>query len=310
MVQEYLFIGNDNLKDEADLCICDIKPEIEEIKNSDCKIVKYITEGNDEKSAKVLSALNEKIIKKYSPTILTNESAAYFNKRLYPLFNEFERKLRKLLYLKSALSEKAMEEAEIIKDLENKDFGEIFSCLFSDAKFVKRVRQSVNDKTWQFTKAEILTALQQIPEDTVWDDLIGEDAVLLLRSRFIEVKDFRNDVMHAHNMNAESFYAAEKLIKGINEQLDKEIGTIIGEKGTAVYPIESKDFNKTLSLAFQEGIQEISKIPLDALPSLVEFQKIAALIEQYKISLSTEIFELQETLQAVVSASKLYKKEK
>lgn len=150
--------------------------------------------------------------------MLSNGCSAYYNKALYPHFNEFERKLRKLLYLKSALSRDA-KDSVLIKNLESKDFGEIFTLLFSDAQFVKDTRNLLNKKTWQFTKDEIIVAIQKIIESTVWDNLIGKDTVPLLRSDFVRVKTYRNDIMHAHSMEASEFVDATRLIKAINKQL-------------------------------------------------------------------------------------------
>ena len=82
------------------------------------------------------------IVENFAPTVLINESLAYFNRKLFPYINEFERKLRKFLYLKSAIytGEKRIEN---IRDLESKDLGEIFVLLFTDAEFVKASKTKV-----------------------------------------------------------------------------------------------------------------------------------------------------------------------
>ena len=87
----------------------------------------------------------------------------------------------------------------------------IFELLFTDAEFVKSVRTKVNEKTWQFTKKEIITVLQSISEDTVWNNLLGTDAVTSLSENFLAVKNYRNDVMHAHNIDTET-YREEKTV--------------------------------------------------------------------------------------------------
>ena len=138
----------------------------------------------------------------------------------------------------------------LIKDLESKDFGEIFTLLFSDAQFVQGTKALVNNKTWQFTKDEILAAIEAISENTVWDNLIGKDAVPLLRSDFAKVKSFRNDIMHAHSMETAKYNEAAKLIKEINKQLDAEIGNIIGTKET-VQGDSAQDFNAALGDAIR-----------------------------------------------------------
>ena len=255
MVQEYLFTNKEHREaiEKYSVQHNSIEFDIEDIEGSDCWVTKFTTLKNDEASAKYLSALNDDIVQKYHPTVLTNDSSAYFNKVLFPDINEFERKLRKLLYLKSALSSNP-KDAQTIKNLEEKDLGDIFTLLFSDTKFVNSVKKSVNDRTWQFTKVEILGAIQSLDENTLWDELMNRNAVPLLRSKFVDLKDFRNDVMHAHNMDTKAFLTAKRLIKNINEQLDSEIGKIIVQKETES---ESRnqathDFNTLMSTAMKE----------------------------------------------------------
>ena len=72
--------------------------------DGDCWIVRYEKKGNSEQTAIQFSEISENVCEEFSPTILTDESAEYFNKSLYPLVNQFERRLRKLLYLKVSLS--------------------------------------------------------------------------------------------------------------------------------------------------------------------------------------------------------------
>jgi len=246
MIQEYLFIGDDNLKDLNALCIKEITLEVEKIQNSDCIIVKYSTPNDDIKSAKLLSDINEKLLEMFNPIILTSESSAYFNKRLFPIFNEFERKLRKLLYLKSALnsSEKANEN---ISDLEGKDLGKIFMLLFADTKFDDFVRQYIKNTSGKFTKVELIDLLQKTPENTLWDKLIGKESAVTLPKEFIKVRTYRNDTMHAHNIGYKLYDSAFKLINKINQEIDDEIDKAIGQKEENTEPQSSKDFNSVLS---------------------------------------------------------------
>lgn len=249
MIQEYLFTSDEHRHTVEQYAPESCEKDIYDIDNSDCWIVTYSKEGTNESSAKILSSVHSYIVNNFHPTVLSNECSAYYNKALYPHFNEFERKLRKLLYLKSALSRDAKGSA-LIKDLESKDFGEIFTLLFSDAQFVQGAKALVNNKTWQFTKDEILAAIEAISENTVWDNLIGKDAVPLLRSDFAKVKSFRNDIMHAHSMETAKYNEAAKLIKEINKQLDAEIGNIIGTKET-VQGDSAQDFNAALGDAIR-----------------------------------------------------------
>lgn len=279
MIQEYLFTDNEEIKDSNDICINGIMPQIEQIEHSNCTVVKYEISSESERSAKQLSDINDKIIEKYNPTVLSNESSAYFNKTLYPLFNEFERKLRKLLYLKSALSKKS-KETENIKDLERKDFGELFTMLFTDLEFVKEAKKSVREISWQFTKKELLDMLQEKAEHTLWEDLIGINSVPLLCSDYINVKKFRNDVMHAHNMNTKSFNDAKNLMKKINEQLDTEIGAIIGQKEITADKSLNNDFNETLSNSIKNTVLAIYNTP-EILAFYKNMPKLADIITEF-----------------------------
>ncbi len=151
MIQEYLFIDKTHKKQ-----INEYKPDkviikCKDIDNSDCWILSYSVAKETEDSAKVLSDINEYIMDTFSPTILTNESSAYYNRRLFPCINEFERKLRKLLYLKSALN-RGDEVAKNISELEFKDLGYIFKLMFTDDSFISSVKAEINKKAGHLQK--------------------------------------------------------------------------------------------------------------------------------------------------------------
>lgn len=271
MIQEYLFI-DDTHREAVEKYVPDkATREIQDIDNSTCWIVIYSLPKENEDCAKVLSQINNYVVDHFKPTVLTNESSAYYNRKLFPHINEFERKLRKLLYLKSAIyhGEKKIDN---IRDLEAKDLGVIFELLFTDAEFVKAVRTKVNEKTWQFTKKEIIAAIQKITEDTVWNNLLGAESVTSLSENFLAVKDYRNDVMHAHNIDTETFREARKLFKSINEQLDAEIGLII--KKAEESPEETADsaFNEALNTAL--ATQNATSFLKQARDSIIEFSSV------------------------------------
>lgn len=271
MIQEYLFIDNTHREAVEKYVPDKATREIHDIDNSTCWIVTYSLSKENEDSAKVLSQINKYVVDHFKPTVLTNESSAYYNRKLYPHINEFERKLRKLLYLKSAIyhGEKKIDN---IRDLESKDLGVIFELLFTDAEFVKSVRTKVNEKTWQFTKKEIVAVLQSITEDTVWNNLLGTEAVTSLSENFLTVKNYRNDVMHAHNIDTETYREAKKLFSEINGQLDSEIGLII--KTAEESPEETADsaFNEALNTAL--AAQNATSLLKQARDSIIEFSSV------------------------------------
>lgn len=106
----------------------------------ECWIVKYEIKGNNEAIAKQCSDISNHICQEFSPTVLTDESSEYFNKSLYPLINKFERLLRKFLYLKVSRCDEARFR-NVIADIDQKDFGEIYNILFVDINFRAAARE-------------------------------------------------------------------------------------------------------------------------------------------------------------------------
>lgn len=190
----------------------------------ECLIARYETNSNNENDAKILSEINENLKEKYKFATLSNGASEYFNKSLFPLFNSFERKLRKLIYLASTYNE-VSEASEIVENIENYDFGKIFDELFTDLNFVHMAKTIVNDKGRnRYSKKEIIKKLDQQPEKILWDKIVGDDNVSSLCSNFLDVKSFRNDVMHAHNITYKDYKLAKNLMTKINSELDVEIG--------------------------------------------------------------------------------------
>lgn len=303
MIQEYLFTDDIKINDEKELSLYGFVPEIEPIKNSDCKIVKYISAGNSVEDAKSLSSVNETIMDKYKPTVLTNESSAYFNKRLYPLFNEFERKLRKLLYLKSALY-KNKDDVKAIDNLEGMDFGELFELLFIDTKCMSETKDYV--KKYKFSSASLIRHIREIEENTLWKKLFSNGAVSDFEGEYDTVRKHRNDVMHAHNVTYTSYKEALKLIQIINEELDSEIGKTIGLKEsnqTATNVDYNKVINETIETdrkisywhAMQEAVQDfILQINRGISPSMIQ-ESLKLRNEELKSPSFQECMELQRS---------------
>lgn len=198
-------------------------------------IVTFRSKSNDRRAACRLSDLNAAVTDMISPTVLVNGSAAYFNKILYPLVNDFERKLRKLLYIAS-VNRPAKE--DVISELETKDFGKIFNDLFHDRNYSSKVRAFVNEgkkkngseeKTWEEYASELTAFLESIKENSFWDSNLSDYAPTL-RKHFLEIKLRRNDVMHAHNIDRKTFSAAESLFKTVNRELVQAIDNISHSK--------------------------------------------------------------------------------
>lgn len=300
MTQEYLFVGNEHKTKVQKYKPAPGKIKIETVtlRNTDCWMISYTIDGENEDSANILSAVNNYITENFSPTILTNDSSAYYNKRLFPYVNEFERKLRKLLYLKSAVN-KNDAVSENIKNLEEQDLGEIFELLFTDDSFISAVKGMILKKTYKFTKSQIFAQIEAIDENANWDHLIGEVAVPALKESHQEVRAFRNDVMHAHNIDAKVFRKAFMLFRKINAQLDSEIGTVMEIAEKQIKRKEISDYNTALRKAIQlsEQYAKITELVKQATsPELLALQEVAR-----EVTFSQNSIKLQELLKEIKS---------
>lgn len=278
MIQEYLFTSDDYKTELESMVVSEkVTKEVTTLENSECWTFSISVDGEGKDAARILDPLNRQICEKYKPTVLTNECSAYFNKALYPIVNEFERKLRKLLYLASSLQGDDNSHNVIVR-LEEQDLGTIFETLFSDSTFVKKAKETVTKTlSWQFTRAELLNAINKLDEHRLWTVLLGDDCAETLCKSFSNLRNYRNDVMHAHNIDYKQFNAAQKLFKKVNEELDSAIGKLIGAREDNT-EITSVDFNSALSSALatiQSQVETSSLLAVsEALKNIVSNQPI------------------------------------
>lgn len=233
MKNEYLFLSDIHRSTVEAYRPDGVTVEVSSIENTPLWIAAYLLDNKNEESAKKLSEVHSTILQ-YAPMVLSCESSEYYNRILFPLVNELERKLRKLLYLAASISDDKQAK-DSIKYLEEKDFGEIFDLLFIDQNFIVDIKKRINaDSKSEFngrskySKEEIKTYLNKLVEHTLWDNILGEKDVPTLRSRFRDVQTFRNTVMHAHNIGREIFGKAAYLFDKINKELEASILKLIG----------------------------------------------------------------------------------
>lgn len=248
MIQEYLLLDSNEK-----VAIEQYKPEGVEsvfvsVDGGKCCYVRFSCSGNNEETAKKLSDVNEYICNNYRVTVLANESSAYMNRRLYPYINQFEHNIRKLLYLKSAITPNN-DGNKNIKDLEAQDLGKIFTLLFIDSIFESTIREKIKRQNKEFfSKDQILEIVNSTDENILWDSLLGKDIVPTLRSQYNDVRYFRNDVMHSHYITWKQYTGMVKLFRKINEELRIAIEQIDGEDTTAH---NETSFNMALADALQ-----------------------------------------------------------
>ena len=247
MVLEYLFLDSTHKEAMSDFsykpgiikngkeAYAAIKGTIHTFNGTDLWVIKFEIEQNNKDAAKILSRINDSITQSYSPIVLSNESSEYFNKVLFPLANKFERLLRKYLYLKWN-SYTGEELPKVIKNLEEKDFGEIFNILFIDDDFNKKVKERINAKgsSGVFSKSDLIHIIGELEEKTTWNAIIGNDVLQYVRENFIAIKNYRNDIMHAHNFGYEHFLNAQHMFEMANDEIETEISNILSMPKSSV----------------------------------------------------------------------------
>lgn len=271
----YLFENNKiNTGIETLLKIDGKIPQIKKMEGSNCSIVEYDMEGDSELIAKIMSKINYKIVNNFKPmSVLINESSEYFNKRLYPLVNEFERKLRELLYLVKALYDDKKAKKEIY-NLEKKTFGNLYTLLFVDNKFNSALNNYFNSRKDRISKKALIDYVNEIEEKTLFDKLFKEE-LPEFKKNFKKVSNYRNEVMHARNISFEDYITSKKMFELINSQIDSKIESITSqqlEKTNAKY----SDFNNSLEkiLDTDRNIRAYEKLINSSISTQRDFEEI------------------------------------
>ena len=273
MILEYLFLDNEYKEElESYSYRYDVKNKGEvtrrieaivtmnEFSGTEHWTLKIEVNGNDSmESAKHLSKINDNIIK-YNPIVLENESSAYFNRLLYPLVNYFERNLRKFLYLKSNLSPN-QKTKQVIENLERLTFEQIYIKLFVDNRFCKAAH-SYTEKT-NYSRLELIEKLKSFDENTLWDTIVEPTILTLIKEDFLKMKDYRNDIMHAHNISYETYTSAKKIFSSANIQLLAEIENLLKypndtEKSNALVNALDSTLNEETTNIFKQALENSS----------------------------------------------------
>ena len=229
-------------------------------KGTSYSVIIFNTPGENEKSAKILSDVNVTVKTKYQAIkTLRNDSSEYFCNRLYAAIGEFERKLRKLLYIASSING-GRKASNAIGELENESLGKIFQTIFLDPQFISSMCKAL--KRWkknQFTKEEFLTFVkdlktqaQETEEIIIWDQLLDSNIAPTLRRRYSDITKYRNDVMHSHNINWNTYRDAQQLFKIVNSEIDVALNVAFTDKFSKYV---KPNFNSVLefTLAVQEA---------------------------------------------------------
>lgn len=281
MIQEYL-LQDENIKKK----ISDYKPEkasikLYQVEKGRCWYAQISVNGSNEQAARDLSDIDMYVQEHFAVTLLRSDCSAYFTDKLYPLLSSFERTLRKLLYIFSAINNDD-ESAKNIKELEKKTIGQIFTMLFIDDAFVSSIKDSIKGANRDiFSKDNILKLISSVDEKTVWDSLMGDDISPTLRKNFQEVRSIRNNVMHAHNINWNEYENSRKLLRKIIKEMDAVLDDVSIKESIAT---KKPSYNHTLSDALKAQVQ-IGQIASSLVPHIEGLGALqTTLMDSYKLS--------------------------
>lgn len=297
MRQQYLLQDNTDLESIRDYNPLGASQKLFSFANESCWVVQFTIGSDDEDAAKTLAIINQYVQENYKTITLEDGCSAYYSRRLYPVFSEFEYKLRKFLYLKSRLDQDKTY-VQSIKELDKLDLGKIFELLFFDESFRANIKKDINNREPQFfSKADLLTLIDSTEENPIWDRLIGKDVIPALRTNYNEVRNYRNDVMHFHGIDTSKYKTIRKRLHDINAELDAAIVQIELTKDQLE---QQPEFNKTIATAIQvqKAVSELTNAMQTALANYRLVSEIAAnspAIDQVKDSLAA-IYEAQMSL--------------
>ena len=230
MKNQYMFF-KEQLFDGFDLS--DYKKRNINIPNTDVHIYEFEcidSEKNldDEEKAKKLDQLSKRISDKYADLykIVSSESSQYFCEKIYPLIVKIETKLRYALYVSRALFEDGNVDKnsfkigqKIKKEMEHPDFGEIYEAVFTDSDLQGKVKEINGQK---LTKADLIKKVESVEENTLWDQIVGANYNYIVE-HFLEIKNYRNDVMHNHLLTYKQYIREQKVLNSAIEEFDKVI---------------------------------------------------------------------------------------
>ena len=150
-----------------------------------------------------------------------------------------------------------------------KDFGDIYTILFVDSNF----RADAKDRIKKLnTQAEMIQAINALQENTVWHILVGDTALSIIKDNFNLLKEYRNDVMHAHNIKWEKYKKAKELFTDANIELENELNRLL--QSPSMLPMSVK----TISTLYEKMMSfsiSTEKVLSSLAPALEKVAKIA-----------------------------------
>lgn len=247
-------------------------------------IFSFSRNGDNETTAKKLDEIKNAVFQSLNPSnlfVITDGASSYFCQRLYPQMANFERGLRKVLYLASIKS-KDEKVITMCKQIEQQEFAAIYQMLFSDTTYVTEARKIVNSKTPELSKHDIIKQLNGLPESTLWSKLFNSQ-YSYIPENFLEIKDGRNKIMHSRNVSFEDYSATKNHLDKSNKILNQIEFDVLGKENFSSYEV-------LISIA--EALGAISKAVVNGISNAFSSSLLEVLgkyaLEKYQLSNTTE----------------------
>ena len=243
---------------------------------SNLYIFSYEIKGENSDGAKLLSDIKiqvYKVIDKEKCFLIGDGASEYYNKQLYPLYNQFERGLRQVIAL-SAVRDGKEKTKQLARELEGLDFGEIYKALFTSQDFWDNFKKIKRDEI--LSNKDLIAKIRAFEEKTLWDEMFTKDFPFL-PDNFDKIRRRRNDIMHAHNISYEDYKSSKKLVEKANLELKRISEQILCDE--IISPNISDVF------AILEGISKFTQECVDPNSNL---NKTLNLITSFFVNLAKE----------------------
>lgn len=228
MILEFLYTDESYKEKIKDIKIGD-SVTLSHTNKSGLFIFTYEVKGENSDGAKFLSNIKiqvENVIEKEKYFLLVDGASEYYNRQLYPLYNQFEIELRQVIAL-SAVRDGKEKTKQLARKLERYDFGKIYEALFTSQEFWENFKNIKRDKP--LSKKDLINRINAFEEKVLWDEMFTSD-FSFLPDNFDKIREFRNDIMHAHNISFEKFKESKNLIEKAILDLDRIKGLIINSE--------------------------------------------------------------------------------
>lgn len=189
-------------------------------------LLSFTIKGNSLNSAKRLAKLCDCLPINENVRRLVDDTSKKFCETLFDSYCQFERGLRTALTLAMCAVKGNFDKLSISR-LEKLNLNEFYQIYFTDKAFNSQLKLLVNNKGGQFQKQEIINAIDGMKENIVWDSLFGENDMAIVRSRFFDIRNIRNQIMHLHNMPLSTYEEARALLGQANDEIGVYVNRVM-----------------------------------------------------------------------------------